>query len=204
MEEKHGIDLKSPEMHTQDGKLKRCVEDAVAALRTIRVVDPACGSGAFLIQAYDVLEEHYLDLAQALDHVDPIGAEAIREQMPDFVLHDNLFGVDLSPEAVEITQLSLWLRSARRGRTLMDLSKNVVCANSLVTDPEVDPRAMSWETTFPRVFVREEIGFDCVIGNPPWERMKLQEREFFDAVAPDIATAVDAATRRRVDCRPGD
>jgi hypothetical protein len=198
VEEKHGIDLQSPERHTQDGKLHRCVEDAVAAIRTIRVVDPACGSGAFLIQAYDVLEEHYLDLAQALDQVDPTGAEAIRAQMPDFILHDNLFGVDLSPEAVEITQLSLWLRSARRGRTLMDLSRNIVCGNSLVTDPEVDPRAMSWETTFPRVFVREEVGFDCVIGNPPWERMKLQEREFFDAIVPDIATAVDAATRRKL------
>jgi len=198
VEEKHGIDLKSPEMHTQDGKLKRCVNEAVAALRTIRVVDPACGSGAFLIQAYDILEEHYFDLAQALDHVDAEGAYAIREQMPDFILHDNLFGVDLSPEAVEITQLSLWLRSAQRGRTLMDLSRNIVCGNSLVTDPEVDPRAMSWETTFPRVFVREEVGFDCVIGNPPWERMKLQEREFFDAIVPDIATAVDAATRRKL------
>jgi hypothetical protein len=198
VEEIHGIDLKAPEKHTQDGKLKRCVQEAVAALRTIRAVDPACGSGAFLIQAYDVLDEHYLDLAQALDQVDPVGAEAIREQMPDFILHDNLFGVDLSPEAVEITQLSLWLRSARRGRTLMDLSRNIVCANSLVTDSEVDPKAMSWETTFPRVFVRENVGFDCVIGNPPWERLKLQEREFFDAVAPDIAAAVDAATRRRL------
>lgn len=196
--EKHGIDLQAPESHTQDGELHRCVADAIAALRTIRVVDPACGSGAFLIQAYDVLEEHYLDLAQALDHVDANGAEAIREQMADFILHDNLFGVDLSPEAVEITQLSLWLRSARRGKTLMDLSRNIVCGNSLVTDPEIDPRAISWETTFPRVFVRDEVGFDCVIGNPPWERMKLQEREFFDAVAPDIATAVDAATRRKL------
>jgi hypothetical protein len=198
VEGKHGVNLKSPEAHAQDGQLKRCVDDAVAALRTIRIVDPACGSGAFLIQAYDVLEEHYLDLAQALDQVDPGGAEAIREQMADFILHDNLFGVDLSPEAVEITQLSLWLRSARRGKTLMDLSRNIVCANSLVSDPEVDPRAMMWETTFPRVFMKEEAGFDCVIGNPPWERMKLQEREFFDAVAPDIAAAVDAGTRRRL------
>jgi hypothetical protein len=196
VEEKHGIDLRSPERHTRDGKLKRCVDDAVAALRTIRIVDPACGSGAFLIQAYDVLEEHYLDLAQALDQVDPGGAEAVREHTPDYILHDNLFGVDLSPEAVEITQLSLWLRSARRGKTLMDLSRNIVCANSLVTDPDVDPRAMAWETTFPRVFAREEVGFDCVIGNPPWERLKVQEREFFDALVPEIAAAVDAGTRR--------
>jgi len=198
VEEKHGIDLQAPELHTKDGKLKRCVQEAVAALRAIRIVDPACGSGAFLIQAYDVLEEHYLDLAQALEHVDAPGAEAVREQMSDFILHDNLFGVDLSPEAVEITQLSLWLRSARRGKTLMDLSRNIVCANSLVTAPEVDPRAMAWETTFPRVFVREEVGFDCVIGNPPWERFTVKNREFFDAVAPHVLEAPTAAESRRM------
>lgn len=198
VEAKYGIDLQSPESHTQDGQLKRCVEEAIAALRTIRIVDPACGSGAFLIQAYDVLEEHYFDLAQALDHVDPQGAEAIREQMPDYILRDNLFGVDLSPEAVEITQLSLWLRSARRGKTLADLSKNIFCGNSLVTDPEVDPRAMSWETTFPRVFYREDVGFDCVIGNPPWERFSLKNREFFDAAAPQVLEAPTAAESRRM------
>jgi len=195
---KYGIDLQSPETHTQDGQLKRCVEDAIAALRTIRVVDPACGSGAFLIQAYDVLEERYFDLAQALDRIDPEGAEAIRDQMPDYILRDNLFGVDLSPAAVEITQLSLWLRSARRGKTLADLSKNIFCGNSLVTDPEVDPRAMSWETTFPRVFYREEVGFDCVIGNPPWERFTLKNREFFDWCAPHVLEAPTAAESRRL------
>lgn len=198
VEAKHGIDLKSPERHTRDGQLKRCVEDAIAAFRTIRVVDPACGSGAFLIQAYDVLEECYFDLAQALDHVDPQGAEVIREQMPDYILHDNLFGVDLSPAAVEITQLSLWLRSARRGKTLTDLSKNIFCGNSLVTDPEVDPKAMSWDQTFPRVFFRENAGFDCVIGNPPWERFTLKNREFFDAAAPDVLEAPTAAESRRM------
>ena len=97
---------------------------------------------------------------------------------------------------MEITQLSLWIRSAQWGRSLADLSRNIVCGNSLVTDPEVHPAAMVWEKTFPEVFSRENDGFDCVIGNPPWERMKLQEREFFDATRPDIASAVDAATRQ--------
>ena len=65
------------------------------------------------------------------------------------ILADNLFGVDLSPEAVEISQSALWIRSARRGKTLADLSHNIVCGNSLVADSSVDPRAMTWETTFP-------------------------------------------------------
>ncbi len=57
---------------------------------------------------------------------------------------------------------------------------------------------MSWQAVFPAVFGRAESGFDCVIGNPPWERMKLQEREFFSFSAPDIANAVSAAKRREL------
>ncbi len=184
--------------HATDGNVKRFVEEATGALRDIKVVDPACGSGAFLIQAYDTLEEYYLDLCETLEGVDPDGAASLREQTPNFILHDNLFGVDLSPEAVEITQLALWLRSAQRGKTLADLSQNIVRGNSLVTDPEIDPMALHWEDTFSVAFSRKERGFDCVIGNPPWERIKLQEREFFDALVPEIATAVNAATRRQL------
>ena len=64
--------------------------------------------------------------------------------------------MDLSPQAVEITQLALWIRSARRGKTLADLSQNIVWGNSLVTDPAVHPQAMHWEETFPEVFARAE------------------------------------------------
>lgn len=194
----HGLDLDDPQIRKMDGNLTRCVEDCVAALRQIRVLDPACGSGAFLIQAYEALEDHYLDLVHALELVDPTGSDALQDRIADYILHDNLFGVDLSPEAVEITQLSLWLRSAQPGKTLANLSKNVVCGNSLVTDPDAHPLALDWKTAFPQVFTGDSAGFDCVVGNPPWERVKLQEREFFDAVIPEVAAAVDAATRRRM------
>jgi len=170
----------------------------LAALRDIRIVDPACGSGAFLIKAYDLLEERYHEVIDHIVFHDGQEAEALREQIPDIILQDNLFGVDVSPEAVEITQLALWIRSARPGKTLTDLSDHIVCGNSLVFDPNVHPRAMEWQAIFPAIFKREPPGFDCVIGNPPWERMKLQEREFFDARAPELAAAVNAATRRKI------
>jgi len=196
--DQYGIDPENIPASDHDPKIIEYCSDCIDTLRQIKIVDPACGSGAFLIRAYDVLKEKYLDIVDNLAFHDEKQTGKLREQIPDFILHDNLFGADLSPEAVEITQLALWLRSAQKGKTLAELSQNIVCGNSLVTDPEVDPHAMEWKKTFPEIFSRENPGFDCVIGNPPWERMKLQEREFFDAVAPNIAAAVNAATRRNL------
>src|SRR5262249_19542926 len=125
-------------------------------------------------------------------------AQELTEEVPHFILNDNLYGVDLSPEAVEIAQLALWIRSATPGQTLETLSENIVHGNSLVHDAEVHPDGFEWRQRFPAVFEREEAGFDCVIGNPPWERIKLQEREFFSLPAPEIATATNAARRRKL------
>ena len=67
-----------------------------------------------------------------------------------------------------------------------------------MSDTAVDSHALNWEERFAGVFEGDQRGFDCVVGNPPWERLKLQEREFFDAAAPEIAGAVNAATRRKL------
>jgi len=168
------------------------------ALRNLKLVDPACGSGAFLFQAYEILESRYGEVIDALAAHGVDDAAELAERIPDFILTDNIHGVDLSPEAVEITQLALWIRSARRGRTLADLSHNIRLGNSLVRDRSVDPLAFDWETEFPDVFRGGEGGFDCVFGNPPWERIKLQEREFFSLSAPEIASATNAAKRRKL------
>jgi len=171
--------------------------DCLSALRRLKICDPACGSGAFLIAAYEYLEAHYFRVVEQLARHAGLSEKELAEPVAGYILTENLYGVDLSEQSVEITKLSLWLSSVTPGKKLPDLERNIVEGNSLVSDAAVHGKAMIWEASFPDVFGRENPGFDAVIGNPPWERMKLQEREFFAHSAPEIAMTVNAATRRQ-------
>jgi len=131
-------------------------------LPTIRVIDPACGSGAFLIAAFDYLSEQYQEVETELAELR--GGQASLLNWNDTILRNNLFGVDLNPESVEITRLSLWLKTVRRGEALTALDANIQVGNSVVGDLAIDPRAFDWSDAFaPETF-------DVVIGNPPYVR----------------------------------
>lgn len=83
------------------------------------------------------------------------------------ILENNLFGVDLNEESVEIAKLSLWLRTAQPNRKLNDLSGNIQCGNSLIDDVSIaGDKAFNWQQSFEKVFAKG--GFDVVIGNPPY------------------------------------
>lgn len=199
LKSEHGVDPESRSPQDTD-RLPAYWRACLAALQTITICDPACGSGAFLIRAYDALDAQYKIVIHGLAGAGAPAADVavLEDAIPDLILSRNLFGVDLSEEAVEITQLALWIRSARRDKTLADLSQHILCGNSLVADSAVDPRALDWAKAFPSVFAaRESRGFTCVIGNPPWERIKVQEREFFSLTDPETAEAVSAADRRK-------
>ena len=131
----------------------------------ITICDPACGSGAFLNAALRFLmDEHKL-----LDEMEAkvAGASIVFQNVENAILENNLFGVDINEESVEIAKLALWLRTAKPHRKLSSLNDNIKCGNSLISDPAVaGDKAFNWQTEFPDVFAKG--GFDVVIGNPPY------------------------------------
>ena len=137
-------------------------------LRGLTIVDPACGSGAFLVAAFDRLARGISAGAGAARRTRRAGADF---DAFDEIVTKNLYGVDLNSESVEITRLSLWLKTARRDHRLQNLEATIRVGDSLIEDDAFTSRPFDWRAAFPDVFERG--GFDIVIGNPPYVRMEL-------------------------------
>ena len=167
----------APQLKKKDQKqLLEKLETYRAWLLQLTICDPACGSGAFLNQALEFLitEHRFIDELNA-----KLGGHSIIfSDVEKGILENNLFGVDINEEAVEIARLSLWLRTAKSGRKLSNLSEHIKCGNSLIDDPAVaGDKAFNWQKAFPKIF--EKGGFDVVIGNPPYvfAREKITEAD---------------------------
>ena len=148
------------------------------AVRNIKIVDPACGSGAFLITAFEYLLNYNKYLDEKI--FDLIGTQGLFSDRTKEILQNNIFGVDLNRESIEITKLSLWLKTADKDKTLATLENNIKCGNSLIDDPEIAGElAFDWEKEFPEVF--ENGGFDIVIGNPPYgAKLEKEMQEYLN------------------------
>ncbi|QIG88545.1 N-6 DNA methylase [Chryseobacterium sp. POL2] len=163
----------------------------------LKVVDPACGSGSFLIGAYQYLLDWHKDYysnngkpskGNKNNPLTPLGELTTAEKKR--ILLNNIYGVDLDSNAVEVTKLSLLLKCMEgetketieaqtklfHDRILPTLDNNIKSGNSLIDldyyDNEIDfgeerkVKPFSWQKAFPVVF--KNGGFDCVIGNPPY------------------------------------
>ncbi|MCC5945476.1 MAG: N-6 DNA methylase [Bernardetiaceae bacterium] len=148
-------------------------------LLSLTICDPACGSGAFLNEALEFLIAEHALLDELYEKL--TGKAHSLPNIEEQVLANNIFGVDLNEESVEIAKLSLWLRTAKKGRKLTALSQHILCGNSLISDPEIaGAKAFVWEEAFPHIF--EKGGFDVVVGNPPWgAKISKLQKDFFKA-----------------------
>lgn len=187
----------------EDGEPDSDAADAYwRRLSAIRVVDPACGSGAFLITAHSYLLDEFRRVADVRLVHRRIPKRATDAELTRAILADNLFGVDINPLSVEITQLSLWLHTARANEPLSSLTGSIRCGNSLVSPVMYDRRPpdylpgaararvgpFDWAEAFPTVMAAG--GFDVVIGNPPY--VKLQHfRRVYEETALLLRGSVD-------------
>ena len=174
--------------------------------RDLRIIDPACGSGSFLIEAFDHLLNWYRNqyiMDDPNKHATGRDPRLVQVSKNEWrltvterrrILLDHIYGVDIDPQAVEVTKLSLLLKVLEgetadaitkqieffRNRALPNLVTNIKCGNSLIAsdfyskyqlsqfseDDRFRINIFNWEDEF--TFLKQSKGFDVVIGNPPW------------------------------------
>ncbi len=169
----------------------------------LKIVDPACGSGTFLLGAFEYLLAWHLRWYSENDPEKWVKNKVLVKVGNDYrlttskkkeILLNNIYGVDIDAQAVEVTKLSLLLKVLENAsgqlelgmeRILPDLGNNIKCGNSLVgedyfegkliVDEEERARVnvFDWKSAFPEVFAQG--GFDVVVGNPPYIRIQAMQ-----------------------------
>jgi adenine-specific DNA-methyltransferase len=186
----------------------------------LTICDPACGSGSFLLGAYDFLlnwhlsyytkDQKIVNKAQKEDRIYQAGANDFRLTIWEKrnILTNNIYGVDIDSQAVEVTKLSLLLKmmedeteesAMKLGISneglLPNLSNNIKCGNSLIGSDFYEQQDLGlfdseqmrkvnvfdWEEQFKEVF--DEGGFDCVVGNPPYIRIQAMNEFALEQVS---------------------
>jgi len=225
--------------HTVGEKIK---DKTPGEVSKIKILDPACGSGSFLLGAYQLLMDFHLSyytggLSRKSDKISnrqqTILKKALKEnkiyqlredeyqltiESKHDILLNNIFGVDIDRQAVEVTKLSLLLKLLEGEsmessgllfkysdiKLLLDLSDNIKCGNSLIGSDFYEKGQMSlfqdeetvrrinvfdWEKEFPEIF--QKGGFDVVIGNPPWGATFLDfELDYIKTKNPEIIVRI--------------
>jgi len=195
----------------------RCIANkSPKEIGKLRFADIACGSGSFLVEVFASLIRYHLAwyLADGAAKWEKRGILRTREIDGDYVLSlaekrrillAIVYGVDLDPQAVAVTQLSLYLRlmedesfpstqllfDEEHRALLPDLRDNIICGNSIIEtdiadlfglspreEEEIRPLDLNWQ--FPTVFPRGKGGFDAIVGNPPYgAQLDTNSKEYF-------------------------
>ncbi len=174
-------------------------------IEKIRILDPACGSGSFLLTAYQILIDYHLQYYEK--HPEESGegklfpdvitgfnnSKKLSIEKKAHILRNNIFGVDIDPQAVEIAMMSLYLKCMegekdlpRKRELLPSLAKNICCGNSLISYDIFEQKILFDEEGKERInpfdwyskstgfgTIMEKGGFDIIIGNPPYIRIQV-------------------------------
>lgn len=176
-------------------------------LQSIKIIDPACGSGAFLVKVFDYLQNEWRE----------VGKHIRTDWTYKDILTHNIYGVDINPASTGITKLSLWLKTAHYREPLTTLDGNIKIGNSLIDNSDIagyysefegkviqeviakdlfnasdlekltaegvkKSLAFKWNEEFKEVFDKSSTnggGFDVVVGNPPYVQLStLSDYDF--------------------------
>lgn len=183
---------------------------AIEKAQEISVLDPACGSGSFLIYAYQVLADFYRRMNKAIENeqvkllASGAGVDMFErmdlfkhlpkplENYPHHILEKQLYGVDIDPEAAEIAAVNLTMQAfadTKREKLPLILNENIKMGNSLISGTEEELRSHfgdAWQEkkhfNWEQQFDKVTHGFDVVIGNPPYgDLLSKQEKAFIFA-----------------------
>ncbi len=157
------------------------IDELETKFQNLKILDPACGSGSFLIKAIEILLEIDEEIQFFKEHKgDNISVKKRKasKDTQDYkldkwytseskkIIKNNIYGVDLNRESVDITKLSLLLKIASKDGELISLSDKIKVGDSILDDNPKYDHAVTWEKKFPDVMSNGK--FDIIIGNPPY------------------------------------
>lgn len=154
----------------------------------VKIIDPACGSGSFLVRAFQEVCDKIGELLKNNNKSEKATFKEYKNRLSlaqkITILLNCVYGVDLDEKAIELARLNLLLKvldgenQETRKMLLPHLENNIKCGNSLIEDSKISDRAFNWNAQFKDVFA--DGGFNVVVGNPPYGAgLSQEQREFF-------------------------